>query len=112
MYALRKNQRKTKRKRQREKHSDSLRLSELEPGDYAEITGFCRSMTNDSRLRELGLIDGIRFRLIKFAPMGDPVEIKIRGYHLSLRKRMANKILVTKLKKEPTFDELPSNASA
>jgi hypothetical protein len=44
--------------------------------------------------------------------MGDPVEIKIRGYHLSLRKRMANKILVTKLKKEPTFDELPSNASA
>lgn len=46
------------------------------------------------RLMELGLVVGTQIELVRFAPMGDPVEIKVRGYNLSLRKHEADRILV------------------
>jgi Fe2+ transport system protein FeoA len=49
---------------------------------------------NKSRLMEMGLLVGTRVELVRFAPLGDPVEIKVRGYNLSLRKHEAEQILV------------------
>ena len=46
------------------------------------------------RLLELGLVAGTEVELVRFAPLGDPVEIKVRGYHLSLRRHEAEQILV------------------
>jgi Fe2+ transport system protein FeoA len=46
------------------------------------------------RLMEMGLLTGTSVELVRFAPLGDPVEIKLRGYHLSLRKHEAEQILV------------------
>jgi ferrous iron transport protein A len=46
------------------------------------------------RLMEMGLLTGTAVELVRFAPLGDPVEIKLRGYHLSLRKHEAEQILV------------------
>jgi ferrous iron transport protein A len=46
------------------------------------------------RLMEMGLLVGTAIELVRFAPLGDPVEIKIRGYHLTLRKHEAERILV------------------
>jgi ferrous iron transport protein A len=46
------------------------------------------------RLLEMGLLVGTAIELVRFAPLGDPVEIKIRGYHLSLRRHEAELILV------------------
>jgi Fe2+ transport system protein FeoA len=46
------------------------------------------------RLMEMGLLAGTTIELVRFAPLGDPVEIKLRGYHLSLRKHEAELILV------------------
>jgi len=46
------------------------------------------------RLLEMGLLVGTPVELIRFAPLGDPVEIKVRGYHLTLRKHEAEQILV------------------
>jgi ferrous iron transport protein A len=43
---------------------------------------------------EMGLLVGTAVELVRFAPLGDPVEIKVRGYHLSLRKHEADRILV------------------
>jgi Fe2+ transport system protein FeoA len=43
---------------------------------------------------EMGLLVGTRVELIRFAPMGDPVEIKVRGYNLTLRRHEAQNILV------------------
>jgi ferrous iron transport protein A len=43
---------------------------------------------------EMGLLVGTRIELVRFAPMGDPVEIKVRGYNLTLRKHEADQILV------------------
>lgn len=46
------------------------------------------------RLMEMGLLVGTKVELVRFAPMGDPVEIKVRGYNLTLRKHEAEQILV------------------
>ena len=46
------------------------------------------------RLMEMGLLVGTKVELVRFAPMGDPVEIKVRGYNLTLRKNEADQILV------------------
>ena len=46
------------------------------------------------RLMEMGLLVGTKVELVRFAPMGDPVEIKVRGYNLTLRKDEAAKIMV------------------
>ena len=42
----------------------------------------------------MGLLVGTRVELVRFAPMGDPVEIKVRGYNLTLRKHEADLIFV------------------
>lgn len=46
------------------------------------------------RLLEMGLLVGTPVELVRFAPLGDPVEIKVRGYNLSLRKHEAEMIWV------------------
>ncbi len=46
------------------------------------------------RLMEMGLLVGTVVELVRFAPLGDPVEIKVRGYNLTLRKHEAEQILV------------------
>ena len=46
------------------------------------------------RLMEMGLLVGTVVELVRFAPLGDPVEIKVRGYNLTLRKHEAEQIFV------------------
>ena len=46
------------------------------------------------RLMEMGLLVGTPVELVRFAPLGDPVEIKVRGYNLTLRKQEAEQIWV------------------
>lgn len=46
------------------------------------------------RLLEMGLTSGTEIEIVRFAPMGDPIDIKIRGYHLSLRRQEAEVIQV------------------
>ena len=46
------------------------------------------------RLLDMGLIPGTRVQILKVAPLGDPVELMVRGYSLSIRKEDAHKIEV------------------
>ncbi len=46
------------------------------------------------RLMEMGVLVGTAVELVRFAPLGDPLEIKVRGYHLTLRRVEAERILV------------------
>ncbi len=69
-------------------------LSELRIGDRGKVTGFALTPDIRQRLMELGLTKGAVCELLRFAPMGDPLEVKIRGYNLSLRKAEAQGILV------------------
>ena len=46
------------------------------------------------RLREMGLLPGTRVKFLRWAPLGDPLEIELRGYKLSLRRHEAELIEV------------------
>lgn len=72
-------------------------LGALPQGARGRIAGFELAPGSRQRLLEMGLTLGTEFEVIRFAPLGDPLDIKVRGYHLSLRKREANGIRVTRL---------------
>jgi ferrous iron transport protein A len=71
-----------------------MKLSELVVGASAVVRDFPKSGTAFVRLREMGLLVGTRITLVKTAPLGDPLEFKLRGYHLTLRKTEAAQIIV------------------
>ena len=69
-------------------------LSSLTPGERAVVARIDIPPDQRGRLLEMGLLPGTSLELVRFAPLGDPVEIKLRNYHLSLRKIEAEKIQV------------------
>ena len=71
-----------------------MKLSELAVGASAVVREFPKSGPAFLRLREMGLLAGTTITLVRTAPMGDPIEIKLRGYHLTLRKSEAEHVLV------------------
>jgi ferrous iron transport protein A len=73
---------------------DSQPLTSLQAGVIAQVSAINLPSTDKPRLMEMGLLVGTPVELVRFAPLGDPVEIKVRGYHLSLRRHEAEQILV------------------
>jgi ferrous iron transport protein A len=73
---------------------DSQPLTSLQAGVAASISAINLPPADKPRLMEMGLLVGTPIELVRFAPLGDPVEIKVRGYHLSLRRHEAEQILV------------------
>jgi len=69
-------------------------LTSVPIGTNATVAQINVAPENRPRLMEMGLLVGTRVELIRFAPMGDPVEIKVRGYNLTLRRHEAQNILV------------------
>lgn len=69
-------------------------LATLGARQLARITGFDLPPERQARLLEMGLTTGAEIEVIRFAPLGDPIEIEVRGYRLSLRKREARGIRV------------------
>lgn len=57
------------------------------------------------RLMELGLLPGTRVEVVRIAPLGDPIELATRGGFLSIRKKEARLVAVTR---EPASASLPS----
>ncbi len=73
-------------------------LKNLSVGDSGRIIGFDQSGgVYRKKLLAMGLTPGTPFTVTRFAPMGDPVEIKIRGFALSLRKAEASVLLIEKI---------------
>ena len=70
-------------------------LNSLEPGEIAVIREFEGNSRLQSRLVEMGVLSGVKVRLIKKTPFQGPLEVKIRSYHLSLRWQDAGQILVS-----------------
>ena len=69
-------------------------LTALPVGAAATVAEIKVPPEHRSRLLEMGLLVGTAVELVRFAPLGDPVEIKVRGYHLTLRKHEADLIFV------------------
>lgn len=73
-------------------------FKELKVGDRARVIGFIEGgKTYRRKLLSMGLTPGIEIVIIRVAPMGDPVEIHVRGFALSLRKDEAAALQVEKL---------------
>ena len=75
-----------------------ITLRELKIGDRARLAGYTDAgKAYRRKLLSLGLTPGIEFGVVRVAPMGDPVEIRVRGAALSLRKEEAAALNVEKL---------------
>jgi ferrous iron transport protein A len=74
-----------------------LSLNELQPGDRATIRSIQGTTVEEAHLMEMGLLPGTAVELIKRAPLGDPIELRVRRYHLSIRRSEAHAIMVEKL---------------
>lgn len=77
---------------------EEITLNTLHPGE----NGVVEKITADDpklklRLMELGLLKGTPIELVRYAPLGDPIEIKIRGFRLSIRKEEADSVLVKRV---------------
>ena len=72
-------------------------LSGLKAKEKAIIQGFQGDSAIQERLMELGIVPGTLVLLKRFAPLGDPMEIVVRGYSLSIRKEDAKQILISRV---------------
>lgn len=67
-------------------------LAQLQPGQRGTIVRVRGCDTARRRLLEMGLVRGETIAVLRLAPLGDPVEYTIKGYHLSLRRHDAGNI--------------------
>lgn len=75
-----------------------MTLAELKTGEMAEITGYALgNAAYRAKLLALGLTRGLQLKIINVAPLGDPFELAVRGYHLSLRRDEVSVIKVKKI---------------
>ena len=74
-----------------------MQLSELRQGQSAEILSIGGNGAFRRRVLEMGILKGLRVQVEKYAPLKDPMEIIVRGNHISLRVEEAAKISVTEI---------------
>ncbi len=73
------------------------KLSELKTGDKAEILSVKAAGEIRRRLLDMGVTKGLKIKVIRKAPLGDPIEINFKGCHLTLRLEEADQISVQKI---------------
>ena len=71
-----------------------MSLAHLPKGAHARVLAVTGTGPVARRLMEMGLVPGAHVRMIKSAPLGDPLEVRVRGYHLAVRKAEAQTITV------------------
>ena len=72
-----------------------MTLDQLPLGQSARILKLAGAPAVRRRLMEMGITPAATIQAIRRAPMGDPLDVKIRGYHLSLRREEAASVEVT-----------------
>jgi len=78
-----------------------MKIKDMAPNTKGKVTGFSSSdRAYRQKLLRMGLIKGTEFTVIRKAPLGDPVEIQLEGFNLTLRKKEAEAVDV-----EPVGEE-------
>ena len=72
----------------------AMNLSNLPLGVHARVTSVKGEGIISRRLMEMGVVPGVSVRLVKSAPFGDPIEVRLLGYSLAIRKNEAEAIEV------------------
>ena len=75
---------------------DVITVADLKPKQKGIVVKVNRRGVLAKRLAEMGIGKGALVEFERVAPLGDPIDIKIKGYHLSLRKNEAADIVITK----------------
>ena len=69
-----------------------MTLRDLKVGQSGVIARIGTTGALKQRFMDMGITKGVEVKIIKIAPLGDPIEVEIRGYNLSIRKADADKI--------------------
>ncbi len=69
-------------------------LSDLRPGESGTVVGLAGPGPSRRRLAEMGLVGGVRVTLVRVAPLGDPLELRVGAASLALRRATAREVLV------------------
>jgi ferrous iron transport protein A len=72
-----------------------MTLAELAVGGLARIESVLGDSAVSKRLMEMGVVPGVFIRVMKAAPFGDPIEVRLMGYNLALRRNEASAISVS-----------------
>lgn len=73
-------------------------LSDMKTGETGRVLGYAEgAQAYRKKLLSMGLTKGTEFKVTRYAPMGDPVEIHVRGFSLSLRKQEAESLIIKKV---------------
>lgn len=72
----------------------NIKLSEVPVGGTATVKEVAGTHVVKKKFMDMGLISGVKVEVRRLAPLGDPMEIVLRGYHLCLRKKEASQVLV------------------
>ena len=78
-------------------NAKEMNLTNLPIGVTAKVVAVNGNNAIAKRLMEMGVVPGVSVRVIKSAPFGDPLEIRVRGYHLAMRKNEAAAIEVNEI---------------
>jgi ferrous iron transport protein A len=71
-------------------------LRDAKPGEVVRVTRLNGGGALKRRIMDMGLTKGVEVRVRKVAPLGDPVEVTVRGYELSIRKSEAENIEISR----------------
>jgi ferrous iron transport protein A len=74
------------------KRKTNLTLADLPKGESRTVLSVNGKDGVTRRLMEMGLIPGVAVRMVKAAPFGDPIEVRVRGYSLALRRNEAEAV--------------------
>ena len=77
------------------KTGDKITLTTLPIGRDARVTKVVGTGRIMRRLMEMGVIPGVDVRVVKMAPFGDPIEVRVRGYSLAMRRSEADGVEVS-----------------
>ena len=69
-----------------------MTLKDLKPGQNGIVASISPTGSMKRRIMDMGITPGVEIRVVKVAPLGDPVEVNVRGYELSLRGEEARSI--------------------
>lgn len=75
-----------------------MSIAAMRPGDKARVTGFEKGQRDyRQKLLSMGMVPGTEFSVTRVAPLGDPVEISVRGFAMSLRRAEADLLKVERI---------------
>jgi ferrous iron transport protein A len=74
--------------------STGTTLTHLPIGRMARVLSVSGSGRVTRRLMEMGVVPGVQIKMIKAAPFGDPIEVRVKGYNLAMRRNEADSVEV------------------